>query len=200
MIKGLLKRRLVIPAGELWWRMFGDTVRIPDLRNRPESILFICKGNICRSPFAEAFARSLIRKEGDRPVRFGSAGIEVERPLPPPPEAINAAKRFGVRMDGHRARRITERMAEEYDCIVGMETRHVRQLRRMFPRHREKILLLPLFEDAGSIGRGGFPRYDISDPYGKTPDHFLNCFARICTCVKSLLKYSAREDRADQIT
>jgi len=62
----------------------------------PGSILFVCKGNICRSPFAEAIARSLYRNGADPAFRFASAGIDVERSLSPPQEAILAAKRVVV--------------------------------------------------------------------------------------------------------
>jgi protein-tyrosine-phosphatase len=75
-------------------------------------VLFVCAGNICRSPFAEGLARRLAAERG-LDVEFASAGeiaLDGDRC---PPDAIAAAKEFGVDLSSHRARRLTTDEADE---------------------------------------------------------------------------------------
>jgi len=121
-------------------------------------------------------------------VTFYSAGLEVSRPLPPPKEAVLAAKSFGLQLNGHKSRRLTQDMVQRFDMIIVMESWQFQALRKAFPSHHDKIFLLPLFDVTGWTKLGHFFRYNIQDPYGQGPAEFSGCFQRIKSCVEGLFE------------
>ena len=103
-------------------------------------ILFVCHGNICRSPMAEFVMRDLVKKAGisDR-VHIASAAVsreEIGNPVYPP--ARRELQRHGIRCDGHCAHQITRKELEEYDKIYYMDASNARYLRRLFGADAEK--------------------------------------------------------------
>lgn len=87
-------------------------------------ILFVCTGNICRSPMAEAIARSIVEKYyplHSKMFEFSSAGIAALVDHPASTEAIHALKTKGINMTGHRGRAIESFVLEDYDLILTME-------------------------------------------------------------------------------
>ena len=114
------------------------------------------------------------------------------------------AMKFGVQINGHRSRPLTLEMVESFDMIIGMETWHFKALRRTYPKYRDKIFLLPLFDITGSEHVKGFSRYNIQDPYGRSLEEFYACFQRISQCIQTLMRHiegaedtSARSDRGN---
>ncbi len=97
-------------------------------------ILFICHGNICRSPMAEFVMKDLAKKAG-RAADFEIASAAVSReelgnPVYPPARRELAA--HGIRCDGHAAHQITRRELEYYDRIYYMDASNARYLQRLF--------------------------------------------------------------------
>jgi protein-tyrosine phosphatase len=84
-------------------------------------VLFVCTGNICRSPFAEIVARA----EG---LDAESAGLEAYAGSEPTGDAIAVARELGYDLSSHRARGLTEAMLEGPDVVVGMTAAHVSAL------------------------------------------------------------------------
>jgi protein-tyrosine phosphatase len=179
--KSFIKRQVK----NIYWNLYGRTIRNPGLPSPARSILFVCKGNICRSPFAEKIAI----KHSNLPDRFsfGSAGIRVEDPKPATMEAILTAKRFGVDLQDHNSRRINYDLVESFDLITAMEAWQYQYLRKIFLEFREKISLLPLFEKDDGILPGRYSTYNIKDPYGRNMDEYQLCFSRIENCIAGLI-------------
>ncbi len=98
-------------------------------------ILFVCHGNICRSPMAEFVLKDMVRKAGlGAQVQIDSAATsreELGNPVYPP--ARRELQRHGIACDGHRARQITAADCENYDYIYYMDSNNARNLSRMFP-------------------------------------------------------------------
>lgn len=122
-------------------------------------ILFVCLGNICRSPMAEYIFRDMLKKRGFLgKAECASAAISAEElgnPVYPP--AKRKLLSLGIRCDEKRARQISRRDYAEYDLLIGMESRHVKQMQRVFGGDPDgKIKLLLGFTPA--------PR-DIDDPW-----------------------------------
>ena len=97
-------------------------------------VLFVCHGNICRSPMAEFVMKDLVKKAGisDR-VHIASAAVsreEIGNPVYPP--ARRELQRHGIECHGHAAHQITRRELEEYDKIYYMDARNARYLKRLF--------------------------------------------------------------------
>lgn len=178
----LLKRGL----RDVYWTVRGPRIRVPPIPHDPRSMLFVCKGNICRSPFAEHLAAKL-RDEGKvSGVTFGSAGLHVPKPISSPENAIQAAKRFDLYLESHRSQSISLELVESYDMIVAMEAWQYAELRSSFADHQEKLFLLPLLDSNLRGKRQGYAAFNIEDPYGGPPSAFDGCFERINMCLKSL--------------
>ena len=97
-------------------------------------ILFICHGNICRSPMAEYVMRDLVQKAGlARQVAVSSAATsteEIGNPVYPPARRILAC--HGIRCEGHAARQLQRSDYSAYDLLIGMDNANVRNIMRMF--------------------------------------------------------------------
>ena len=168
--------------------LYFDSPRIdnPIFPINVKSILFVCKGNICRSPFAEYIANKIALERSLIDVISSSAGLEVPTSLASPHEVLEISEKFGVNLNAHKSNRITGRSAECSDMIIAMESWQVIRLRELFPLHGDKIFLLPLFERNTRKWRWSYERYNILDPYGKPMPYFQECFHRIERCINEL--------------
>ena len=97
-------------------------------------IMFICHGNICRSPMAEFVMKDLVKKAGrEKEFHIASAAVsreEIGNPVYPP--ARRKLAKHGIRCDGHAAHQITRKELEEYDYLYYMDASNGRYLRRLF--------------------------------------------------------------------
>ena len=100
-------------------------------------ILFVCHGNICRSPMAEFVLKDMVQKAG-RTQEFYIASAAASReelgnPVYPP--ARRELARHGISCDGKYARQITAEDLTQFDRIYYMDSRNIRYLKQMFPRY-----------------------------------------------------------------
>ena len=116
-------------------------------------VLFICHGNICRSPMGEYVLKDMVAKAGlSHKFHIASAAVsreEIGNPVYPP--ARRELARHGIRCDGHAAHQITRKELEEYDHIYYMDRSNARWLARMLPKNPDKIR--PLLD------------HDVADPW-----------------------------------
>ena len=122
-------------------------------------ILFVCHGNICRSPMAEFVMKDLVRKAGlEEQFQIASAATsteEIGNPVYPP--ARRELARHGIGCEGKTARQLTARDYGDYDLLVGMDGANLRNMRRICGGDPEgKISLLLDYTD-----RPG----DVADPW-----------------------------------
>ena len=124
------------------------------------SILFVCTGNICRSPTAEGVLRHLAAKESLE-LRIESAGLGDWHVGQPPDERTqHHARTRGYDLSAQRARQVTVRDFDDFDLILAMDRGHLHALQRLAPaRHHAKVRLFV-------EGR------DIPDPYYGGADGF----------------------------
>ena len=103
-------------------------------------ILFLCHGNICRSPMGEYILKDMVAKRGlSEGVRIASAAVsreEIGNPVYPP--ARRELQKHGIRCDGHAAHQITRSELREYDYIYYMDASNARYLKRLFGDEAEK--------------------------------------------------------------
>ena len=164
------------------------------------SILVICTGNICRSPMAEGFLRTALRRRfGDRAPTVASAGTTGWEGSGAMPESVEAAEERGVDISGHVARRLTRGDVFDADVVVAMAAEHREAVSRAMPEAADRTFTLkelvrllealppptgPLGPDdlpdrvakAEEVRRGGFGGNphdeDIVDPLGLPLESF----------------------------
>lgn len=168
----VVKRRVA----DVFWALNGKRIHNPLLPPASGSLLFICKGNICRSPFAARFAARLLQAAGRPDVLCRSAGFSATPGSRSPVEAVAAAEAFGVALDDHEAEALTGGMIDEADVVVVFEASHLARLRRSWPHRRDRFVLLPLCAPGS---RRPAERYNIFDPFGKPRQVYDACYGRI---------------------
>jgi protein-tyrosine phosphatase len=140
------------------------------------SILFVCTGNICRSPTAEAVFRALAKNAGLE-LRIESAGLgDWHVGHPPDDRAQHHAKGRGYDLSAQRARQVRQRDFDDFDLILAMDRGHLRALERMAPpKHRAKIRLFAADRD-------------VPDPYYGGPEGFERVLDLVEDQCRSLLE------------
>jgi protein-tyrosine phosphatase len=149
-------------------------------------LLFVCLGNICRSPTAEGVMRKLVADAGleDR-VEIDSAGTGGWHVGSGPDErAAEAARRRGIRLGGC-ARRVEPADFERFDLILAMDRENVRDLRALAPDRdaARKVRLLREFDPASD----GAPDLDVPDPYYGGPHGFERVLDLVEAACRGLL-------------
>lgn len=148
------------------------------------TVVFVCWGNICRSPMAERLAEQAAATDGLAAVRFTSAGVSAEetgRPIDP--RAAATLRRLGARTDGHRAHRITGDEARQAELIVCMEDIHAERVLRLDPDDAglaTKVVLLTDFVPGAAPGSG------VPDPWYGDQDGFEDTAATISAALPGL--------------
>lgn len=181
-----MKKRVKEILKSSFWALKGATIWNPPIPAKVRSILFICKGNICRSPFAEHIAG--IQLHNSNLCDISSAGLVVDKPETPPPEAILSAKNFEIDLLQHKSKPVDYSMMESYDMIVTMETWQQKHMKKLFLEFADKVYLLPLFDRDTAYTMNFHYKYNIQDPYGKNILEFNRCFERIEKCTSILLR------------
>ena len=140
---------------------------------RVTRLVFVCKGNICRSPFAEYYARSL----GLESVSFG---LEATTGSPANEVGLEVAASLGVTMSAHRATNIQDFSIRDNDLLVGFEPVHCHETQRLVPSG--------CLAQVSLAGMWLFPPLPyIHDPYGNPTDYFVTCYQRISNIVSQMI-------------
>jgi protein-tyrosine phosphatase len=131
-------------------------------------VLFVCLGNICRSPTAEGVFRHLLRQEApELQVEVDSAGTaDYHLGEPPDLRSLRAAMRRGIDLGGLRARQVTSADFARFDLILAMDRANLLELEAMRPKNSRARVRLFL-EYAPELGR-----LEVPDPYYRDASGF----------------------------
>lgn len=130
-------------------------------------VLFICTGNICRSPAAEGLLKHRLRQKGLTDWDVESAGTWTVDGRPVTGHVVQLMAEREIDLTPHRSRGVERHMIEQADLVLVMTQGHAEALRLEFPDQSGKIYLLSEMKD----GR----RYDIEDPYGGSLEEYQTC-------------------------
>jgi protein-tyrosine-phosphatase len=121
------------------------------------NLLFVCSGNTCRSPMAEALARKIARRRGIENLSISSAGTNAWDNVPATDEALLVGMEREIDLTGHRARKLTPTIVSEADLIFVMTPGHLEQVKQL--GGRGKVHVIDEYA-SGTTNQG------VADPYG----------------------------------
>jgi protein-tyrosine-phosphatase len=142
--------------------------------SRGGRVLFVCKGNIGRSPFAEAIARRLLEDGRE----LTSAGL-LEAGRRSPADAVAAAAMWDVDLTKHRSRVVSAELVRQSDAIFVFDRLNYRQMAARFPEARDRLHLL------GALDAGG-PLF-VPDPWGRGADVYAATYGRIADALTAAI-------------
>jgi len=160
----------------LWHRMWFFTGRYHGYRcvnwNNVDRLIFVCTGNICRSPFAEIVARS-------KGLKSISCGTDAGSSVPANTDAVAAAMRKGVDLTGHKSRPVASLRLNKGDLFVVMEPCQGDYLKTRYGKQVACTLI--------GVWRDRSLPY-LHDPYGNSSGYFDRCFEVIEESVEGILR------------
>jgi RpiB/LacA/LacB family sugar-phosphate isomerase len=147
-----------------------------------KTILFVCTGNICRSPMAEGLFRHAVKGRTD--YRVMSAGVGAIDGQSPSAHGVRALREIGIDISRQRSRMLTAEVVQQADYIFGMTHSHVDSINLLYPWAAEKTFLLREFDETLDV----FEK-DISDPIGASYETYCECRDQIEQGLASLLQF-----------
>jgi protein-tyrosine-phosphatase len=136
----------------------------------PASVLFVCTGNICRSPMAAAIARATLARTGNADVEVASAGIFAVEGQGVTSDAAAIAEEHGLDLGGHSAQQLTRELATGATLVVAMEDEHADFAARLGARN------------VVTLAR------PVRDPYGRGAVVYRDTWALLTTLVPVALR------------
>ena len=145
-------------------------------------VLFVCTGNICRSPMALGLFRRLLGNRKD--IEADAAGVHAVRGQPPSVHAIDVCRKRGVDISSFRSQPLTVTLVDRATHIFGMTGSHLETIHLLFPQSADKTFLLREFEEPGAtLWR------DLPDPIGMGREVYDECADSIEKALPSVLAF-----------
>jgi len=155
-----------------------------------KTILFVCTGNVCRSPMAEGLLRHAMKERHD--VRIFSAGVGAIDGQPPSAHAVRALRELQIDISRQRSRMLTGELVAQADYIFGMTHGHVDAITLLYPQAADKTFVLREFDDT----LDNFEK-DIADPIGGSYDVYLNVRDQIEQGIVTMLNFLEQNEAAN---
>lgn len=168
-----MKRALRIPEPDLGRPLIGCN-----------SIVFVCHGNILRSPFAAGLLAHRLGEGVVQHLAISSAGLRTRTGRSADDRGVAAAALYGVDLSAHRSRPMTRDIVDHADAVVVMDFANQADFLARFPESRSKLRLLGAFDPE--------PRrtLEIADPYMMDAAGVRDCYEEISRCIENLRETS----------
>ena len=150
-----------------------------------KKILFVCTGNTCRSPMAEALFRRRVGDDTEWEAK--SAGIYAETGSPASAKAVQALEELGIDLSEHHSKPLSPGLVESADLIITMTAGHRFEILQSFPEVGNRVSLLK------SFGTSKVPT-DISDPFGGSLDVYKKTRDEIDRALSDLILFLHTEN------
>jgi protein-tyrosine-phosphatase len=147
-----------------------------------KNVLFVCTGNTCRSPMAEALFRELVRERADYQV--ASAGVAAAPGMPASKHTTALLTERGLDLSGFQSRLLDREALEQATHVFAMSSHHMAAIADEFPEQVDKIYLVSEFAAEDDL-RGK----DVSDPFGQGRSAYEETLRDLERMLPSLLAY-----------
>lgn len=144
-----------------------------------DRVLFLCWGNVCRSPMAARYCESRLAERGVEGVTVASAGLGEREGRPSPPDAVTAAAEYDVNLRDHRSRRLRPGLVGASDAVFVMDFNDFHDVRTRHPDVLDETFFLRTFAGDGPT---------IPDPHGEGPGTFERTYATVATAVEGVVE------------
>ena len=139
---------------------------------QPQRILFVCSGNTCRSPMAEALLKARLPQ-----IEVSSAGLATTGGLPASIGAIDAMDAIGLNLDYHRSRQLSSYLLADADLVLCMGDAHKQTILRALPEYSPKVFTLGEYVEEPQ---------DIADPFGGSAEEYAACAKALAGLIDKL--------------
>jgi len=163
----------------------------PENRDQRMRVLFVCMGNICRSPMAEGAFRHVVAKAGlsNRIVSDSAGTHDYHVGEPPDSRAQRAVERRGYDIRDLRGRQVSRGDFTEFDYVLAMDERNLRMLERLCPQvHAHKLKLYMEFHEDPAVR-------EVPDPYYGGNDGFERVLDMVEKAAHGLLRHLLQQSR-----
>jgi protein-tyrosine phosphatase len=151
------------------------------------SLVFICYGNIMRSPMAAALLGLMLSGEVRDQFRVASAGLHANPNSAADPRSQRMAPEFGVSLDHHRSTQLTRQMVDEADAVFAMDRRNQLEFVALYPEAEEKLFML---------GAYAVPKLsEIPDPFTGDEEDLRRCYRNLELCLRNLVRDLSGEEQ-----
>lgn len=176
------KEQVVYLRMRLWSSLNFLNSKPPQPSENARSFLFVCFGNIARSPMCEALMNRALATLPMAGFAISSAGLNADPGRAAHPYAIAAAEEFGLSLKDHKARLLTAEMVAHANAIFTMDYQNQAQLIARYPEAAGKVRLLGAY--SGSSARS----LQIRDPYYDGEQATRECYRTLETCIQNLVR------------
>ena len=151
-------------------------------------VLFVCTGNTCRSPMAEALFNDYAKQIGLEATAH-SAGVFCLRTSPVSENSVAVMSELELDISTHMSRQVSEEILTDADLVLAMSKSHTELLNSHFPKHSDKVYDLTRFvEEFG----------EIEDPYGASKTKYAICRNRLAFLVEKLVVKLKKNENKDK--
>lgn len=144
------------------------------------NLLFVCTGNLCRSPLSEGILKKMLSEQGVQHIHVASAGMMAKEGAPATNLTQSVAQQHGIDLSQHKAQYVSAELVGSSDLILVMEKIHQLEIETWFPSSKGKVFLLRSFGPNGIFE-------EVDDPIGGTSEIFDLCYQLLESEIQRML-------------